>query len=133
MVMTRPTPQQMHELKHRLVAERKSLLDEAQEELGRWGEHPIGEIAGEVPDVGDESVATMVTDLDHTLVQRHVEAIRDIDLALVRMTRHRYGRCIDCDEDIEPARLFAFPTAKRCVDCQSLRERTYAHQATPTL
>jgi DnaK suppressor protein len=30
-------------------------------------------------------------------------------------------------------RLIAFPTAKRCVDCQSLHERTYAHRAMPTL
>jgi RNA polymerase-binding protein DksA len=131
--MTKATPQQLRELKRKLVEARKVLLDDAHEELVRWGEHPIGELAGEVPDAGDESVATMVTDLDHAIVERHVEAIRDIDAALVRMTRHRYGRCVDCDEDIELARLLAFPTAKRCVDCQSLRERTYAHRPRPTL
>jgi RNA polymerase-binding protein DksA len=127
------TPHLKQDLKRKLQAERKRLLDQAQEELSRWGNHPMGELAGEAPDAGDQSVATMVTDLDHTIVERHVDAIRDIDLALQRMDKHRYGRCSDCDEEIEPARLVAFPTAKRCVDCQSLYERTFAHHARPTL
>jgi RNA polymerase-binding transcription factor DksA len=126
-------PHLMHDLKRKLQLQRKRLLDEAHEELVRWGEHPIAEMMGEAPDAGDESVATMVTDLDHTLVERHVDEIRDIDAALLRITKHRYGRCVDCDEDIEPARLMAFPTAKRCVDCQSLHERTFAHRARPTM
>ena len=125
--------QQMRDLKQELLQQRKTLLEDAREELSRWGDHPIGELAGEVPDVGDQSVATMVTDLDHAIVQRHLEAVRDIDATLVRMTKHGYGRCIDCGEDIESKRLAVFPTAKRCFGCQSLRERTYAHQAMPTL
>jgi RNA polymerase-binding protein DksA len=127
------TPQLVQDLKRKLQAERKRLLEEAQQELMRWGQHPIAEMTGEVPDVGDESVATAVTDLEHAIVERHVEEIRDIDTALQRIRHHRYGRCTDCDEDIEPARLMAFPTAKRCVDCQSLREHTFAHRATPTM
>ena len=127
------TPQLMHDLKRKLQTERKRLLDEAKEELIRWGEHPLAELMGEAPDAGDESVATMVTDLDHALVERHVEEIRDIDAALQRITKRHYGRCVDCDEDIEPARLLAFPTAKRCVDCQSLHERTFVQRSRPTL
>jgi DnaK suppressor protein len=129
----RMTPQLMHDLKRKLQGERQRLLEEARQELVRWGEHPIAEMMGEAPDAGDESVATMVTDLDHAIVERHVEEIRDIDAALARMAKRRYGRCIDCDEDIEPARLIAFPTAKRCVDCQSLRERTFVQRSRPTL
>jgi len=131
--MTRPTSQQIQELKRALLAQRKELLADAQDELIRWGQHPIGELAGDVPDVGDESVATMVTDLDHTIVARHVETVRDIDAALRRIKEHRYALCADCGDDIELRRLRAFPTAKRCVDCQSLHERTYVHRAMPTL
>ncbi len=131
--MPKLSPQQAHALKLRLQADRRRLIAEAQQELARWGQHPIAELTGEVPDVGDESVATALTDLEHTIVERHVEEIRDIDAALQRMRQHHYGRCLDCEEDIEPARLMAFPTAKRCVDCQSLREHTFAHRATPTM
>ncbi len=131
--MPKLTTQQTHTLKLRLQERRKRLIAEAQQELVRWGQHPIAELTGEVPDAGDESVATAVTDLEHAIVERHVDEIRDIDAALQRIRHHRYGRCSDCDEDIEPARLMAFPTAKRCVDCQSLREHTFAHRATPTM
>ena len=131
--MARPNLNQVHELKRKLIAERKALLESTHEELLRWGEHPVGELAGEVPDVGDESVATAVVDLDHAVVQRHVIAIRNIDEALARMRKHSYGICADCGEDIAYARLAAFPTAMRCISCQERHERTYAHEATPTL
>jgi RNA polymerase-binding protein DksA len=131
--MARPNPNQMHDLKHKLVAERKVLLDATRQELARWGEHPMGELAGEVPDVGDESVATAVTALDHAVVQRHIAAIRNIDDALTQMRKHHYGICVDCGDEIAYARLAAFPTASRCIGCQEHHERIYAHEATPTL
>jgi RNA polymerase-binding protein DksA len=131
--MARPNLNQMHELKRKLVAERKALLDSTHDELVRWGEHPVGELAGEVPDVGDESVATAVVDLDHAVMQRHMAAIQSIDQALARMRKHHYGICVDCGEDIAYARLAAFPTALRCIGCQEHHERIYAHDATPTL
>lgn len=131
--MARPNLNQMHEIKHRLVAEREALIDATQLELIRWGEHPVGELAGEVPDVGDQSVATAVVDLDHAVVQRHVVAIRNIDEALARMRRHQYGICVDCGDEIAYARLAAFPTALRCIGCQERHEHIYAHEATPTL
>ena len=31
--------------------------------------------------------------------------------------------CLDCDEDIDPARLKARPDAVRCVECQGKKER----------
>lgn len=131
--MARPNLNQMHEIKHRLVAERQALIDSTQQELIRWGEHPVGELAGEVGDVGDQSVATAVVDLDHAVVQRHVVAIRNIDEALARMRKHQYGLCVDCGDEIAYARLAAFPTALRCIGCQERHEHVYAHEATPTL
>jgi len=131
--MARPNPNQMHDLKHKLVAERKALLDSTRQELARWGEHPMGELAGEVPDVGDESVATAVVALNHAVVQRHIAAIGNIDDALTRMRKHHYGICVDCGDEIAYARLAAFPTALRCIGCQEHHERIYAHEATPTL
>ncbi|MCH8500166.1 MAG: TraR/DksA C4-type zinc finger protein [Marinobacter sp.] len=40
------------------------------------------------------------------------------------------GRCDDCDDLITPARLAAYPSARRCVSCQEdheLRERTHGY------
>jgi DnaK suppressor protein len=46
----------------------------------------------------------------------------DIEAALERLDAGTYGQCADCGVTIPPARLNAYPTAKRCIDCQSLVE-----------
>lgn len=35
--------------------------------------------------------------------------------------------CRDCGEEIEPGRLEAKPDARRCIDCQSRKERRERH------
>jgi RNA polymerase-binding transcription factor DksA len=131
--MTRATAKQIETLASELIAQRAILVASAHDALARSREHPMGELAGDVPDVGDESVAALVTDLTNAVLQRRVAAVRDIDAALSRIQDGRYATCIDCGDDIDAARLAAFPTATRCVACQGYRERTFAGCATPRL
>jgi RNA polymerase-binding transcription factor DksA len=93
----------------------------------------MGDIAGEVADPGDDSVAALVTDIDHAEFERRVAAVRDIDETLDRIDHGQYGTCVDCGGDIDYERLAAFPTAKRDIECQTRHEKTYATQETPTL
>ena len=46
-----------------------------------------------------------------------------IDNALSKIGRDDYGYCMECEEDINLARLQAQPEAPFCLDCQSRRER----------
>jgi RNA polymerase-binding protein DksA len=131
--VARPTQRQIEQLKQRLLEQRDALFDTAHDELVQLTQRPMGDIAGEVADAGDDSVAQLVTDLDHAELQRRVQTIRDIDAALQRIASGEYGRCADCGGDIDYERLQAFPTAKRDVACQSVFEKTYAHGETPTL
>ncbi|MGJ8526881.1 hypothetical protein LMG33818_002644 [Halomonadaceae bacterium LMG 33818] len=56
------------------------------------------------------------------------QASSEETLRRVLSVRRRYerkehtGDCIDCGEDIPEARRKALPFARRCVDCQSMRE-----------
>jgi len=59
--------------------------------------------------------------------ERHIEAaeaavamMRDRAIAKVQASIAGVGAedCIDCGEEIEPARRAALPSAKRCVSCQ---------------
>jgi len=43
--------------------------------------------------------------------------IQQIQAALERIENGTYGLCIGCGDPIPMARLVAFPTAVRCVDC----------------
>jgi RNA polymerase-binding transcription factor DksA len=48
--------------------------------------------------------------------------LREIVDAQDRLMDGRYGRCGDCGAQIDPKRLFAEPTAKLCVACQTMAE-----------
>ena len=96
-------------------------------------EQSYAEIAGEVPDFGDQATAASLTEYTNAVARRHVEAIKEIDDALLRIKADRFGRCTECGADVAFERLQAFPTARRCVTCQGKHERTYAVSATPSL
>ncbi len=127
------TRSQLNHLEQQLLKQRQSLFEQAQEERRLVHDQTLADVAGEVPDTGDESVAMLVSDLNETMAERHVDEIRAIDAALERIRKHEIGSCTDCGDPITYARLQAFPTATRCTGCQGQHERTFAHARTPTL
>ena len=131
--MTTLTWMQERKLKHHLEKQRTERLASAHEELLHVGDEHYSTFAGEVPDSGDQAIAAQLADFENTLARRYAAAIRDIDNALIRLEEHHFGRCVDCGDDIGFRRLRAYPTATRCVRCQEQYDRTYAHEAMPTL
>ena len=91
------------------------------------------DLAGMVSDVGDESVANLLADLDAVFIDRHVRDLRDVENARQRLAAGSYGVCARCGQDIGYERLAAYPTATRCFACEAQHEKTYAHEGTPTL
>jgi RNA polymerase-binding transcription factor DksA len=75
-------------------------------------------------DAGDLSVADDTTTADFADARRDVEELQAGRLALARLDSGDYGTCVDCGQDIPPARLLAQPFAIRCIPCQERRERT---------
>ena len=120
-------------LEAQLKMERAVMLDAVRAELVRGDQQSYATIAGEVPDVGDQATAASLIDFDNEIARRHGVAMRDLDDALARIKEPYFGICIDCGDDIGLERLQIFPTATRCVTCQGMREKTYAHGAIPTL
>jgi DnaK suppressor protein len=123
----------IRQLEAQLKAQRAAMLEAVHAELLRGDQQSYATIAGEVPDVGDQATAALLIDFDNEIARRHGVAMRDLDNALTRIKEPYFGICTDCGDDIGIARLMAFPTATRCVTCQGMRERTYAHGAIPTL
>ncbi len=56
-----------------------------------------------------------------------------ITAALVRIDAGEYGICADCDQEIDPRRLAALPTALLCTDCARRREQGSVGAAAPSL
>lgn len=113
-------------LKERLKVRYRELREQIREELLQSDEQHFIDLAGQVHDLEEESVADLLVDLDLDVIDRHVEEVREIDAALMRMAYGSYGTCEDCKEAISPKRLEARPTARRCTPCQARHEREYA-------
>ncbi len=124
---------QIKELEAVLLARRKALNAEVNEHLQQTSAQRLEGSENTVGDVGDESVAHMMTDLSLAEATRDINELRDVEAALQRIAEGGYGECLDCGGDIDHARLMAYPTATRCVTCQSQHEKTYATQGMPSL
>lgn len=120
-------------LKAGLQAEYKRLVSEVQDELMRSGEQHYIDLAGRVTDLGDQSVADVLADLDAAMIDRHVHELREIEAALARLAGGSYGVCAECGADIGFHRLKASPVAVRCIDCQARHEKQFAHENQPSL
>src|SRR3954454_552242 len=127
------TDRQSQELRDLLETRRNALLSELREDAERAREQPYAEHAGPAPDSGDESVATLIADLEQADMTRDLEEFRALEAARDRIKDGGYGECIDCGNDVGYERLKAFPSALRCVQCQDRHERTYGGNPKPSL
>ena len=127
------TTQQTRELKSLISKRRESLVAELRDDVRKTRAERFGEIAGEVPDHGDESVAALIADLDQAELSRDVDELRGLEAARERIAKGDYGVCVDCGRDIGFERLRAAPSAVRCIACQTLHEKTFAGPGSPSL
>lgn len=117
---------QMQALRKLLRAHELAAQASIRTEAARRVEQPYAELAGIAPDHGDAATADLLVDIDHALIDRQLDKLDDIRAARERIHRHLYGVCIDCRQPIGFDRLSAYPTAKRCMRCQTAHEHTHA-------
>jgi DnaK suppressor protein len=125
------TDEQIEQFRKSLQERFQQLREGVQEEVERSDREHFTDVAGEVHDPEEASVAHLVIDVDLANIDRHVNEIRDIEAALLRIGRGEFGICIDCDQPIPLARLEANPTALRCIACQTDYERAEAQAQPP--
>ena len=127
------TPEQTKELKATVEQRSAALRAEVAGDLGRMREDRLRDLAGAAPDPGDESVASLISDLDQAEATRDLSELRMLDAARQRIAEGSYGTCIECGQDIGFARLRANPGAERCIQCQTQFEKTHASQGRTSL
>ena len=79
-----------------------------------------------VADTSDEALLDTLSAIDEALVEHNLQDVRDIVAARQRIAAQTYGTCTDCGRDIGYDRLLAYPTAKRCINCQREHEHRKA-------
>ena len=127
------TERQTQELSGLIDRRRNALLAELREDAERARDQPYSEHAGQAPDTGDESVATLIADLEQADLTRDLDELRALEAAYQRLQDGTYGICVDCGGDIGYQRLKASPAAARCIDDQQRHEKTYGGNPRPSL
>lgn len=127
------TREQLAELQSIIDERRRALAAELRQDAARTREETFGSVIGPVMDTGDEAVADLISDLDNAELSRDLREIRELEAARARISQGTFGRCIDCEGDIDFERLRAWPAAVRCIRCQAVHEKTYAHPSEPKL
>jgi DnaK suppressor protein len=127
------TDQQLSELEKQLEMNFRQLRNEIREELLASDNEQYIELAGQVHDREEESVADLLVDVNLAVIDNHIRAVEDTEAAMMRLKRGEYGICLDCGDGIPYERLEVYPVAKRCQLCQTRYEQTHAHPQHPTL
>jgi RNA polymerase-binding transcription factor DksA len=116
-----------------LSERRAQLAAEIRSELERSGHQHFADLAGEVADAGDASVADAMVDQDIAIVRRQVEELTQVEAAQKRVAEAGFGECDECGAAIGLRRLLIVPHAVRCVACQEQHDKMYAHESTPKM
>ena len=127
------TPQQSQELGAIVDERRAALLRELGQDLDRIRTDGLDQVVGAVPDPGDESVQSLIQELDQAEASRDLSELRTLDTARARMDEGSYGICSNCGQDIGFERLRANPGAERCIRCQTQFEKTHGTTLRTTL
>lgn len=125
--------EQKQQIQTALAARRDQLSQEIRSELMRSGHEHFADLAGEVPDVGEASVADMLVDQEFAIVSRQMDELSQVVAAQKRLSEALYGECDECGAEIGLQRLLAVPHATRCIACQGQHEKMFAHESTPKL
>ena len=124
---------QLESLQAAMRARQVQLREEIRQALIKSDSEHYLQIADSVRELEDESFADLIVDVGLAEIDRDLDELRAIDAALLRMADGSYGVCEACDKPIDVKRLTLTPQALRCIDCQTIFERTHFQKTGRTL
>jgi DnaK suppressor protein len=111
--------------RERLLRERTQLLQRIAQERGGLVSRADMAAEHDVRSFDDRAQAISERNDEFAMNEHETAELGDIEAALERIDAGTYGQCTDCGVSISPARLNAYPTAKRCIDCQTVAEQRH--------
>ena len=114
---------ELDRIRAQLEARRAALRGEVRAQLHGSGDDRVVGLANRLTENDDWAVADALAELDIAGATHVLNELAEVDAALARMRGGDYGLCGDCGEPIAAARLIAYPTALRCIGCQSTHEK----------
>lgn len=109
--------------RERLLQERAQLLSRIAQQRGGLVSRVDMAAQHDVRDFENRAQAISERDDEFAMNEHETAELGDIQAALERIDLGRYGTCTDCGQPVGADRLNAYPTAKRCIGCQTQKEK----------
>src|SRR5512135_675004 len=116
------SPEQRSQLEAALRTRQRELRADVTAKLKTQDDPRLVGLRNRMEDTDDWAAADAMAAQDIALVSHDLAELTEVERALSRLADGSYGECIDCGKPIPHARLYAYPTATRCVACQQQRE-----------
>jgi DnaK suppressor protein len=84
-------------------------------------------------DALDETQFAAARELNTRGLEREAKLLRNVRLALDRITDGSYGTCLECEDEISQKRLQALPWASLCITCQEHADQNSLGDSRPVL
>jgi len=78
----------------------------------------------ELNDEGDHAAMNNNSMVESAIVQQQEQELREINIALGKISAGDYGTCAMCEDEIGFQRLKVKPHAIYCIDCREIVEKT---------
>src|SRR2546426_7664635 len=115
----------MDEIRMKLEKELREAIGRLRQMGGGTADELPGAIGDNSPfaDEVDEIQANESREIGFATRELLVARVNRLSAALDRLSEGEYGTCVECSEEISPARLRAMPEVQTCVRCQDRLER----------
>ena len=107
----------------KLKAIKGKLMDERDLLLEKLKGNDLSVDDSETPDPVDLAVRNYSKNVMLAVSENESRQLALIDEALLRLEDEEYGKCQNCEKDINAKRLSAIPWARYCLSCQELVEQ----------
>ena len=109
--------------RERLLHERTQLLARMAQERGGLVSRANMAAEHDVRSLDDRAQAISERDDEFAMNEHETAELGALDAALERWEAGHYGECKDCGVTIPETRLAAYPSALRCMKCQTSAEK----------
>lgn len=118
-VMRKLSKKQLDGYKKRLL-DKKRGLTEAYKKNTTYGRLTDDE---GTQDLADKASSAYTKEFLYSLSNTDREILQQVDQALHRLNRGKYGTCVECGDELNRKRLEAVPWASHCLKCQEKIEK----------
>ena len=109
----------INELKEQLIAREERI----KKNIGK-AQNEIELMRNQSPtDEGDYAVLMNDTSIEDALIGKQLNELKEIELALDKISKGNYGICEMCEEPIGIERLKVKPFARFCISCREINEK----------